>query len=294
MSNSQYPKPRLGYRYEFETHELEAARACVEAHGFAVLKRLLSDQNVRELCASVLDVVDPKRDMAAGASRTHTTFVEHSPALASLLANKAFLEAQAVFCGADELTLNRSAAIIRQPGSPGMLWHSDWCGFNSGPPKAANDVLNRGPWPSGLWLYITGSNPEHGGLAVIEDSHVADWQPPDGFDLLPGRWSFHRAGTEAKGYTGFDVPGLVPIYSEPGDEIVFAARTYHAAFPNTTARVRLSCGMSLRPRSMRLESPWPRSEAARAFVGAQPAAVQPMLENYIGFDPGWRSGAEVN
>ncbi len=288
MSNQQYPKPRLGYRYEFKPHELEAAQACVEAHGFAVIKQLITPGMVAELCASVLDVVDPKQDMAAGESRTHTSFIEHSPALARLLEYGPFIEAQAAFCGSDELTLNSSAAIIRRPSSPALLWHSDWCGFSAGPPKAASDVLNRGPWPSGLWFYITGSNPEHGGLAVIEDSHVEDWQPPDGFALLPGKWSFHRIDTEPKGHTGFDVPGLVPFYTEPGDEIVFAARTYHAAFPNNTNRVRLSCGMSLRPRSMRLEAPWTLSESARAFVAAQPASVQPTVENYIGIDPRWR------
>ena len=183
MSNQQHPKPRLGYRYEFTPNELEAAQACVELHGFAVIKQLITPSMVAELCASVLNV-------------------------------------------------------------------------------------------------------------VIEDSHVDDWQPSEGFALLPGKGSFHRVGTEPKGYTGFDVPGLAPLYSEPGDEIVFAARTYHAAFPNNTNRVRLSCGMSLRPRSTRLDAPWPLSETARAFVEAQPEAVRPMLENYIGIDPGWRSNTQ--
>ncbi len=294
MSNQEFPKPRLGYRYEFKLNELAAAQACVEEHGFAVIKQLITPSMVADLCVSVLKVVDPRQDMVAGESRTHTTFVEHSPALARLLEYEPFIDAQTVLCGDPELTLNRSAAIIRQPNSPGLLWHSDWCGFSTDPPKAANDVLNRGPWPSGLWFYITGSNPEHGGLAVIEDSHAEDWQPPEGFALLPGKWSFQRNGAESKGYTGFDVPGMVPLYTEPGDEIVFAARTYHAAFPNNTNRVRLSCGMSLRPRSVRLEAPWPLPDAARAFVAAQPAAVQPLLENYVGFDPSWRGGAKAS
>ena len=289
MNYEQIQKPELAYQYEFGLDELEAAQSCVEAHGFAVIKKMLPLDMVEELKASVLAVVDPNRELGPGQSRTHTSFIEYSPALWKLFEYEPFLRAQRIFCAADELTINRTAAIIRQPGSAALVWHSDWRGFSKEPPKAANDVLNRGPWPSGLWFYLTGSYPQHGGLAVIEDSHVPDWPGPEGFELTPDQSSFYPKGGEPKGYNGFEIPGLVPLFTDPGDEIVFAARTYHSAFPNQTDQVRLSCGMGLRPRSMRIDAPWPLSATAKAFIEAQPAHVQPMVENYVGIDPSWRS-----
>ncbi|MBX3010186.1 MAG: phytanoyl-CoA dioxygenase family protein [Caldilineaceae bacterium] len=288
MNYAQLSKPELGYRYEFGLHEVEAAQSCVEAHGFAVLKSVLPNDMVEELKASILAVINLD-ELGPGQSRTHTSFIEHSPALWKLMDYAPFMQAQQVFCQAKELTLNRTAAIVRKPGSNALVWHSDWRGFSKDAPKAANDVLNRGPWPSGLWFYLTGSNPEHGGLAVIEDSHVPDWPGPEGFELTPDQSSFYPKGSEPKGYTGFEIPGLVPLFTEPGDEIIFAARTYHGAFPNQTDRVRLSCGIGLRPRSMRVEAPWPLSPTAQAFVAAQPAHVQPLVADYVGIDPSWRA-----
>lgn len=289
MNSEAMQKPRLAYQYEFGLDEVEAAQACVEAHGFAVLKDVLSLAMVDKLCASVLTVVDPQHELMPGQSRTHTSFIEHSPALWKLLDDERYMRAQSIFCQAPALTINRSAAIIRQPGSAPLLWHSDWRGFSQGAPKTANDVLNRGPWPSGLWFYLTGSNPAHGGLAVIEDSHWPDWPGPEGFVLTPDQASFYPKGGEPKGYVGFDVPGIVPLFTEPGDEIIFAARTYHAAFANQTNRVRLSCAIGFRPRTMRLDAPWSLSAAAQAFVQAQPAHRQSLVENYVGIDPSWRA-----
>lgn len=288
MNYTDFAKPKLAYRYEFAVDELDAAQACVEAHGFAVVKAMLDEARVAELQAAVLAVVDPNRELGPGQSRTHTSFMEHAPAMWKLLDDEQFMRSQCVFTGSDELTLNRSAAIIRNPGSAPLVWHSDWRGFHKGAPRQANEVLNRGDWPSGIWFYLTGSNPQHGGLAVIEDSHVADWSGPEGFTLTDDCSSFYPTGGEPKGYVGFDVPGIVPLFTDPGDMIVFAHRTYHAAFPNQTDRVRLSCGLNFRPRQVQVEAPWPLSAAGQAFVQAQPAHVQPLVENYIGIDPTWR------
>ena len=288
MTETPLQKPILNYRYEFDLNELEAAQQCVQAHGFAVVKNMLPVNIVEELKASVLAVVDPNHELGPNQSRTHTSFIEYSPALWKLFAYQPFLRAQQIFCEAQELTINRTAAIIRQPGSAPLLWHSDWRGFSKATPKTASDILNRGPWPSGLWFYLTGSNPQHGGLAVIEDSHIPNWPGPAGFRLTNDQSSFYRDGGDPAGYVGFDVPGMVPLFTEPGDEIVFAARTYHAAFPNQTNQVRLSCGIGLRPRSMRIEAPWPLARTAKAFIEAQPIHIQPMVENYVGIDPSWR------
>ena len=46
-----------------------------------------------------------------------------------------------------------------------------------------------------------------------------------------GGRSFRRPGAADQNYNSFDVPGCVPIVAAPGDMIVWALRTYHAAFP---------------------------------------------------------------
>ena len=33
------------------------------------------------------------------------------------------------------MTVHRSAAIIRMPGSAPVRWHTDWKGFTGGPPR---------------------------------------------------------------------------------------------------------------------------------------------------------------
>ncbi len=288
MDYSTVQKPELGYRYEFDLDELDAAQACVDAHGFAVVKKVLSDELVTELQESVRQVLDPDGALGSGESYTHTSFIEHSPAMWKLFDHEPFMRAQRVFCQADELTINRTAAILRNPGSSPLSWHTDWHGFTQGAPQDPGDVLNRGPWPSGLWFYITGSHPKHGGLAVIEDSHAPDWTGPEGFELTPDRRSFHPEGSEPHSYVGFDMPGVVPLFTEPGDEIIFAARTYHSAFPNRIDRVRLSCGIGFRPRGYPVHAPWPLSESAQAFVKALPQHLHPLVEDYVGIDPQWR------
>ena len=67
MAYADIQKPALSYRYEFGLDALEAAQACVEAHGFAVVKQVLSEELVEELQESVLQVIDP--DGALGPRR---------------------------------------------------------------------------------------------------------------------------------------------------------------------------------------------------------------------------------
>ncbi len=287
MDYSHIQKPNLGYPYEFTLNELDAAQQCIEAHGFAIIKKVLSDELVKELQESVQQVLDPDNALGEGNSFTHSSFIEDSPTMWQLLDNEPYMRAQRAFCQSEDLAILRTAAILRNPGSAPLAWHSDFCGFSNGPSSFSGDILNRGPWPSGLWFYITGSIPEHGGLALIEDSHLDDWTPPEGFQFTPDRRSFHKKGTEPNRYVGFDVPGLVPIFTDPCDQIVFASRTYHAAFPNRAGRVRISCAIIYRPRAYRIEAPWPLSAKAQAFLKALPPRLQPLVEGYVGIDDDW-------
>lgn len=289
MDPDSIPKPNLPYRYEFSLDELEAASACVEAHGFGVLKQVLPPAMVEDLQTAVVQAVDPDGQLGPGQSRTHLSFIEAAPAAWKLLEYEPFMRIHRFLNGTDHLTVHRTAAIIRKPGSAPVGWHSDWRGFDQGPPRQSSDVLNRGPWLSGKWLYLTGSRPVHGGLCVIADSHVEGWSGPEGFRLTDDRTSFYPADAEPQRYNGFDVPGLVPLFTDPGDMILFAHRTYHAAFPNRTDEVRLSCALGFRPKDYKIDAPWPLTETAKAFKAAFPAHLQDYVEEYTGIDPQWKA-----
>ena len=288
MDYSQIRKPDLGYRYEFTTSELDAMDECLQAHGFAIIKDVLPEATVAELKEAVYAGTDPDRKLEPGQSSTRHAWIESGPGAWSVLDYEPFMDIHRHLTGSTELTINRSAAIIRMPGSSPVSWHTDWHGFQSGPPKNSGDVLNRGPWPSGKWFYLTGSRPEHGGLCVIEDSHVEDWEGPEGFNLTADRRSFYREGEEMTSYSGFDIPGLVPLFTNGGDMIVFAHRTYHGAFPNRSNEIRLSCGIGFRDRNHRIEIPWEIPPQGRWFLDNLPDHLQDYTDGYTSINLEWQ------
>ena len=289
MDQETIEKPELGYKYEFGTGELDEMSVCMEAHGFAVIKDVLSDEVVAGIRQAVWDGTDPDRTLEAGQSRTRHAWIESGPGAWSLLDNEGLMAIHRHLLGTSDLTIHRSAAIIRMPGSAPVAWHTDWCGFNEGPPKNSGEVLNAGMWPSGKWFYITGSRPMHGGLCVIEDSHVEAWEGPEGFKMTSDHRSFYPEDEEENTrYTGFDIPGLVPLFTNPGDMIVFAHRTYHGAFPNKLEEVRLSCAIGFRDRNHKIDFPWDIPESGRKFLEDLPGHLHRYVEGYTSIDVGWK------
>ena len=149
-------------------------------------------------------------------------------------------------------------------------------------------MLNRGLWPSGKWFYLTGSRPEHGGLCVIEDSHVENWEGPEGFKMTADRRSFYKEGEAEKAYVGFDIPGLVPLFTNPGDMIVFAHRTYHGAFPNQIDEIRLSCAIGFRSRDHHIDIPWEIPAEGKQFLADLPPQFHQYTQGYTSIDLAWR------
>ncbi|MCE9590605.1 MAG: phytanoyl-CoA dioxygenase family protein [Planctomycetes bacterium] len=283
-ATQQFEKPELSYRYEFEKHELDAIRACVHEHGFAVVKRVLPLDYVEELRLAALAVVNPRNGLQPGESRTVHAFVEHCPVLWRLLDDEEFVNFSRFMLGTPDLTLHRSASIVRMPGSPGMQWHTDMS-FNEGPPKNLDDVLNRSMNHFSGPFYLTGLHPMNAGLAVIPGSHRADWPGPEGFEFTPDRRSFFPRGTEPKGYGGMDVPGMLPLFTDPGDRTLFHGRTYHGVFPHKGTEIRVSCGVGFRPKHPRITPPWPLSTYAKNLMASLPQRLKPLYEDYIGIDP---------
>jgi hypothetical protein len=108
------PKPPNGERKKIS-----------DAHGFAIVKGVLQDEQVAALKAAVIHAIDPDGKLGPGESRTHTSFVEEVAPMWDLLDCESFMHIHRTLVGSDRLTIHRSAAILRKPGSAPVAWHSD-------------------------------------------------------------------------------------------------------------------------------------------------------------------------
>jgi ectoine hydroxylase-related dioxygenase (phytanoyl-CoA dioxygenase family) len=257
------PPPETGYRYRFAPHEVDEIQRCHDNHGFCVVSDVLGAAEVAALRADIEAAV-PACSVAEGGSAVRHAFVDFSPAARELLSNRRLMMIQCRLLGVtegvddEELTVHRSAAIVRTPGAGGTgassPWHTDYTGDIPLPLDDASKHLNRGEAPNGKWFYLNGAHPTRGGLAVIAESHLRDYEPPPGFRWMDGgrprsslqRWRDQDGWVDAT--QDFDIPGCVPIYSSPADLIIFAARTLHAAFPvpESFEDVRHSVAVGLR------------------------------------------------
>ncbi len=89
-----------------------------------------------------------------------------------------------------------------------------------------------------------------------------------------------------------DIPEAFPLFTEPGDMIIFAERTYHGVFPHLGDETRLTCGFGFRPSSYPVKPCWPLPESSREFIASCPAEVLPLVEGYTGIDHTWVSREE--
>ena len=292
IPQDQIKPVELKYKSEFKPTELDEAKACVEAHGFAIIKKVISQSFVEELRVALQAAINPLNDMKPGESRVVHAFVEKCPTLLKFFDIPEWFNIIRHFEGTDDLVMRRNAAIIRNPGASGSSWHTDWSfwsGLYKRPPRTPNDVLNIHEGLAGRWFYLEGTKPIQGGLAVIEDSHTLDWTAPEGFEFNDDRSTFYKIDTPPKAYNGWDVPGIVPLFTDPGDMILFAARTYHFAFPNQTQVIRHSVGgPGLRARSLPVYHPWPMPESTKKFIESLPPHLKKYADGYNGYDATWK------
>ncbi|MFD0713873.1 phytanoyl-CoA dioxygenase family protein [Paenibacillus sp. GCM10027626] len=277
---------QLSYTYEFDKADVEGIRKCNEEHGFAIVKQLLSPDMVDKLKAEVLQVLEDETATRPGITKFATSFIEQSLTLASLLTYEPYMNIVRHLYGHVPLTLNRSAAIYKRPGAPVGAWHTDWAPRVH--PYSADGLLNTTGAASN-WFYLNGTHPDRGGLAIIPDSHTEDWPGPAGFELTEKRKSFYRKGEQPSDCIDMDFAEAFPLYSDPGDMIIFAERTYHGVYAHNGTEPRLSCGLSFRPKGQSFEHIWELPETARQFIAGCPPEVKPLVEEYVGMDKSWKS-----
>jgi len=281
MTDASVREP--GFRFRFAADQPEAVRACLDQHGFAIATGVITSAYARDLADELVRIVGA---VAEGASAAHRDYIERAPRLWELYQNPAYLALYRCLLDSDALTINRTMGVIRAPAAQPMPWHSDHT-FHEGPPRTRDDVLSQGDWPGGAWLYLSGCHPDHGGLAVIAGSHHPNWAPPEGFGFETARNILSRNGS-GQGYTGMDVPGIVPLVAEPTDMIFTAARTFHTYFPNRGPNPRLAIVNVCRPTDFPFQRGWPLPDTARAFIEAAPDYLRPFLDGYCGITKRYR------
>ena len=164
---SHIQKPDLGYRYEFATDELDAMDECLAAHGFRGNQRRAAVGDRRQAQAGGCGTARTQSGRCSRARAARGTLGSSLVrVLWELIDYEPFMAIHRHLIGTDELTIHRSAAIIRRTGSAPVGWHTDWCGYST-EIKNSGDVLNRGLWPSGKWFYLTGRGPSTAACALL-------------------------------------------------------------------------------------------------------------------------------
>jgi len=241
-------------------HDPSAIANHLHACGWAIAADILEPHAVEELKAAVVSTCPFASD--TDGSGADLAVIERAPALLDLLRNPRYLAVMQACIGTEDLVVHRGAALRRRPGTRGIHWHSDFDGY--GDPTTPNARLNRGEWPNGAWFYLDGCRPERGGLAVMAGSHVPGWKPPE-------TWSF-------------DLPGVVSIEAEPGDLILFSARTWHAAHA-LTGIVRHSIGFAMRPAAITIPASEQPPAATSRFLASLPSDLVHFFRGYVGWLP---------
>ena len=275
------------YNVYFERDDIDGALVCLDAYGYCVIRKMIDQLMVQILKDAIDEALDPDRDLPLASNRYHMMFAEAGPAMWRLTEHAPYMNYIRKVHRTADVCLHRSAAILRTPGEGMGGWHTDHRGHIE-KPKIANEVLNRYPMPSGSWYYLNGSHPDRSGIAVIEKSNRPDWPGPEGFEMKPDRTGFHPIGEASDaGYNQMDVPGCIGIIADPGDLICFAALTYHANM--ATHERRYSCGFGFRPKSVRIDAPWPLPSTAQAMIDVLPDHLKQYAEGYTGYDGSWRA-----
>ena len=113
------------YNYHFHRDDLEAALACLDEHGFCVIRQLIDREMVGALKDSIDRHLDPDGDLAPASNRYHMAFAEDSEAVWDLVDNPDYMRFIRTVHGTADLCLHRSAAILRTPGEGMGRWHQD-------------------------------------------------------------------------------------------------------------------------------------------------------------------------
>lgn len=185
-----------------------------ERDGFVHLRGFVPPTVLAELTAALEAVAESEPDdnpLSQGDMRFVSNVYRRSAVVRDFAASPAVVELVSRFGGTD-LWLRWDQAVWKNPGAPTFPLHQD-----NGYTQLDHRHLQ-------LWVALTPSFPENGGLLVCPGAHRS---------ALPHR----RVGDHVE----TSPPGeLVPISAEAGDAVLFSSFLPHATTPNTTGTPRLA------------------------------------------------------
>lgn len=238
--------------------EREEIYADLEAKGYAVVRRLLSSEQIGELTEACVRVCDPSRDPSKPHSKVE-------------VAGEIVVDDRAVRATACSPRL--LGVILRSMG-PNI--YVNYAGFMMNPPQAAEKKpmefhqdggrisreSNGAPDPrysikAAVWL-TDGTTLGRGNFFVVPGSHLWSTRPADDLDSM-----------------------AVPVHVAAGDAILFERRVWHTRKPNTTNVTRKVLFLDFAPRWMEPKCPM-----------ADPSSFSEPLERQLfGNDSGWETFA---
>ena len=82
-------------------------------------------------------------------------------------------------------------------------------------------------------------------------------------------------------------------FINPRDMIIFAYHTYHAAFPNQTDEIRLSCGIGFRDRHHLIDILREVPQMGKQFLAGLPPHLQQYTYGYTSIDLNWQGPCQL-
>lgn len=267
------------YNCYFKPNQPGEINAFLNEHGFAVVRDMIDAPTAQAYREEAMRVLGKGPDAGW---HSEWQYAEKAPVFCHILENEHFMALNREMLGCDDLTLSRGSALIREPGSPARVWHTDHS-IHRHNPKNRDDLLLGFDWLRGCIFYVDGCEPKRGGLVVVPNSHRPDWPGPEGFRLDRPRHILYKEG-ETKPYNSMDLPGAFPIHANPTDMVLFHARTWHTNHPHMgqPGDSRVFVRMGLRPAHEPFPSPWEQSPAVRHFIETAPDYLKPYVKDYRG------------
>lgn len=182
--------------------------------GYIVKRHFFSPEEVARAVNIVTDA-QPKGGVKSRLDKIGLTFKENiyydNPTVQKFISQKKIVDLLAPLIGPD-FWVRWDQLVSKAPGGAEFPWHQD------------NGYNNLKDEHYQLWIALTPSHPENGGLWLIPGSHKKG--------LLP-----HRSVDKHKVWSG-RVDHEVPIIADPGDVVVFSSLMLHRTTPNTVSYPR--------------------------------------------------------
>jgi ectoine hydroxylase-related dioxygenase (phytanoyl-CoA dioxygenase family) len=182
--------------------------------GYAIVPALVPPEAV----GALRDAIEaaPERDprpnpLSLGTMRFASNLFYGSPELQAFLTGSVVTEIVTALVGPD-VWVRWDQAVWKRPGAPEFPLHQD------------NGYTGLGIEHLQLWVALTDSDAENGGLEVIPGGHRAP---------LDHRWEGGHVVTEHPG-------PRAPVAARPGDAVAFSSLLPHATAPNVSDRERLA------------------------------------------------------